>query len=247
MHSVSPARYIFISFSVKLAQFSQCEWISVSQDNLFSLQQTKANYSHLNGQLFVGPAGNDSRLAYNFRWAAKSRKNTSPLAIESSKNSPDEPTAWAWAGLNRSQSQGSGIFFASPVWESMQGNWFDFCFHISCFLFPLLQLLLAVRVIVGVPASCDQFIYFFFGSQHPLWVLRLTCKWFAALILCNKRFALASNTRIYSRAISRQSPLNTWQTPQFTPANLIEKTLNTRFCLRFVCFCLSLAEKIRIV
>lgn len=119
--------------------------ISVSLGNLCSHKQTISNYPHLNGQLFVGPAGNDSRLAYNFRWSTKSRKSTSlpavgeVLRIDQMSHpcrAVSEPWAWGQA------------YFLLLQFESMQGNWFDFTpFSFHCFLFPL-PLLLAVHVIV---------------------------------------------------------------------------------------------------
>lgn len=161
----------------------QCHWAICASNH----KQTISNYPQLNGQLFVGPAGNDSRLGYNFRWSAKSRKSTSLPAVlridpmSHPCRAVSEPRAWGQA------------YFVLLQFESMQGNWFDF--H-SLFL-SLLPSCPATAtgspcdcVIVGALTSC----YYIFGSQHPLWELRLTCKWFASLLLCNKRFEY-SNTR----------------------------------------------------
>lgn len=93
--------------------------ISVSLGNLCSHKQKISNYPHLNGQLFVGPAGNDSRLAYNFRWSTKSRKSKSLLAVgevlridqmSHPCRAVSEPWAWGQA------------YFLLLQFESMQGN-----------------------------------------------------------------------------------------------------------------------------
>lgn len=72
----SPESALCFSYSVSFYPSARPKRISVSQGNLCSHKQTISN-----GQLFAGPAGNDSRLAYNFRWSTKSRKSTSLPAV----------------------------------------------------------------------------------------------------------------------------------------------------------------------